>query len=133
MRRLILRATLALFVLSMVGAVETASAQYFGQNKVQYEQFNFKTFETNQFDIYFYPSERQAVEDAARMAERWYDRHSRTFLREFQKRKPLIFYANSPDFQQTNAVQGQLGQGTGGVTESIKERVIMPQIGRAHV
>jgi Tol biopolymer transport system component len=129
MRRLILRATLALFVLSMVGAVGTASAQYFGQNKVQYEQFNFKTFETNQFDIYFYPSERQAVEDAARMAERWYDRHSRTFLREFQKRKPLIFYANSPDFQQTNAVQGQLGQGTGGVTESIKERVIMPLTG----
>jgi Tol biopolymer transport system component len=129
MRRSFVRATLALFVLSMFVAVGPASAQYFGQNKVQYEQFNFKTFETDQFDIYFYPDERQAVEDAARMAERWYDRHSRTFLREFQKKKPLIFYANSPDFQQTNAVRGQLGQGTGGVTESIKERVIMPLTG----
>ncbi len=113
----------------MIGAVGPASAQYFGQNKVQYEQFDFRSFETDQFEIYFYPEEQQAVEDAARMAERWYDRHSRTFLREFQKKKPLIFYANSPDFQQTNAVRGQLGQGTGGVTESIKERVIMPLTG----
>ncbi|PSQ97503.1 MAG: peptidase S9, partial [Bacteroidetes bacterium SW_11_64_17] len=129
MRRYTVRATLVLFVLSMVVAVGPASAQYFGQNKVQYEQFDFQTFETDQFDVYFYPAERQAVEDAARMAERWYDRHSRTFLREFQQKKPLIFYANSPDFQQTNAVQGQLGQGTGGVTESIKERVIMPLTG----
>jgi Tol biopolymer transport system component len=129
MRRFLLRASLALFVLSLFGAVSPASAQYFGQNKVQYEQFNFKTFATDQFDIYFYPEERQAVEDAARMAERWYDRHSRTFLREFQAKKPLIFYANNPDFQQTNAVRGQLGQGTGGVTESIKERVIMPLTG----
>lgn len=123
---------LVVFLLSVflsATTVGTASAQYFGQNKVQYEQFDFKRFGTDHFDVYFYPPERQAVEDVARMAERWYDRHSRTFLREFQKKKPLIFYANSPDFQQTNAVRGQLGQGTGGVTESIKERVIMPLAG----
>jgi dipeptidyl aminopeptidase/acylaminoacyl peptidase len=129
MRRSFVRATLSLFLLSMFAAAGPASAQYFGQNKVQYEQFDFKMFETDQFDVYFYPSEQRAVEDAARMAERWYDRHSRTFLREFQEKKPLIFYANSPDFKQTNAVRGQLGQGTGGVTESIKERVIMPLTG----
>lgn len=129
MRQPSLRTILIFFLLSTFVAVEPASAQYFGQNKVQYETFDFKTFETDRFDIYFYPEERKAVEDAARMAERWYDRHSRTFLREFQKKKPLIFYANSPDFQQTNAVRGQLGQGTGGVTESVKERVIMPLTG----
>jgi hypothetical protein len=120
-----------LFVALLVlgGLPSPSAAQYFGQNKVQYEQFDFRTFQTDQFDIYFYPAEKQAVQDAARMAERWYDRHSRTFLREFQQRKPLIFYANSPDFQQTNAVRGRLGQGTGGVTESLKERVIMPLTG----
>jgi Tol biopolymer transport system component len=106
-----------------------ATAQYFGQNKVQYDDFEFKTYNTDHFDIYFYPEEREAVMDAGRMAERWYQRHSRTFLREFKQRKPLIFYANSADFQQTNAVRGRLGQGTGGVTESIKERVIMPLTG----
>jgi Tol biopolymer transport system component len=129
MRRFLLRASFVLAVLLWGAGVGPASAQYFGQNKVQYDDFNFKTFSTDHFDVYFYPEERQAVTDAGRMAERWYQRHSRTFLREFQERKPLIFYANSADFQQTNAVRGRLGQGTGGVTESIKERVIMPLTG----
>jgi len=127
-RRSFLLSLASLLVVALV-AVPSASAQYFGQNKVQYDDFEFKTFSTDNFDIYFYPEERTAVMDAGRMAERWYQRHSRTFLREFKKRKPLIFYANSADFQQTNAVRGQLGQGTGGVTESIKERVIMPLTG----
>jgi len=129
MRRFKTIFSLIVFLLSAFLLTGTASAQYFGKNKVQYEQFNFKTFGTDHFDIYFYPSEKQVVEDAARMAERWYNRHSRTFLREFQQKKPLIFYANSPDFQQTNVVRGRLGQGTGGVTESVKERVVMPLAG----
>lgn len=129
MRRLALRASVVLMALLTGSLAHPASAQYFGQNKVQYDDFNFKTFSTDHFDIYFYPEEREAVMDAGRMAERWYDRHSRTFLREFRDSKPLIFYANSADFQQTNAIQAQLGQGTGGVTESIKERVIMPLTG----
>ena len=128
MRRFLLRAFVLFFVLAF-GAAGVASAQYFGRNKVQYDDFDFKTFSTENFDIYFYPDEREAVMDAGRMAERWYQRHSRTFLREFKQRKPLIFYANSADFQQTNAIRGQIGQGTGGVTESIKERVIMPLTG----
>jgi hypothetical protein len=129
MRPIVLRSCF-LFVVLLGGVVAgPASAQYFGQNKVQYDDFDFKTFSTDHFDVYFYPEEREAVMDAGRMAERWYQRHSRTFLREFQEQKPLIFYANSADFQQTNAIRGRLGQGTGGVTESIKERVIMPLTG----
>src|SRR6056297_3449710 len=129
MRRLLSPVLPLLVVLFAFGTAGPAAAQYFGQNKVQYDDFDFKTFSTDHFDVYFYPEERQAVTDAGRMAERWYQRHSRTFLREFKQNKPLIFYANSADFQQTNAVRGQLGQGTGGVTESIKERVVMPLTG----
>ena len=113
----------------MVGGALPATAQYFGQNKVQYQDFDFQQFQTDNFEIYFYPEEQEAVMDAGRMAERWYQRHSRTFLREFEQRKPLIFYANDTDFQQTNVIGGQIGQGTGGVTESLKERVVMPLTG----
>lgn len=109
--------------------VGPANAQYFGRNKVQYDKFDFQKFQTDHFEFYLYPEEEVAVKDAARMAERWYQRHSRTFLREFAKRKPVIFYANDADFQQTNAISGSLGQGTGGVTEALKERVIMPLTG----
>jgi Tol biopolymer transport system component len=120
---------LTLFLAGSFLASVPANAQYFGRNKVQYDDFDFQSFKTDHFEFYLYPEEELAVKDAARMAERWYQRHSRTFLREFYERKPVIFYANDADFQQTNAISGTLGQGTGGVTEGLKERVIMPLTG----
>ena len=126
------RFAVAFLMMLISGALLTpgsAEAQYFGRNKVQYDQFDFESFKTDHFEFYLYPEEREAVNDAARMAERWYQRHSRTFLREFYERKPVIFYANDADFHQTNAIGGSIGEGTGGVTESLKERVIMPLTG----
>ena len=105
-----------------------ANAQYFGRNKVQYETFDFRVMTTPHFDIHFYPAESLATADAARMAERWYDRHSSLLNHRFDK-KPLIFYANHPDFQQTNVIGGFISQGTGGVTESARNRVVMPFTG----
>jgi len=101
-------------------------AQYFGRNKVQYDNFDFQVMRTPHFHIYFYPEAAEAIEDAARMAERWYERLARAFQHEFEEPKPLILYANHPDFQQTNTLRGAIGEGTGGVTESLKNRVIMP-------
>jgi Tol biopolymer transport system component len=109
--------------------VSAAQAQYFGRNKVQYDEFDFREFSTDHFRILYYPVERQATSDAGRMAERWYSRHTQTFLRQFSDKKPIIFYANDADFQQTNVIGGQIGQSTGGVTESLKERVTMPLTG----
>ncbi|HET6566346.1 MAG TPA: peptidase S9 [Rhodothermales bacterium] len=121
-------AFLAAFSLAVLSA-SPAAAQYFGRNKVQYDKFQFKVLATEHFDIYYYPVEEQAVQDVARMAERWYERHSRTFLREFKEKKPVIIYANDADFQQTNAIGGFIGEGTGGVTEALKQRVVMPLTG----
>ena len=106
-----------------------AAAQTFGRNKVQYDDFDFRLFRTEHFEIYYYPEAEQAVQDAARMAERWYHRHGQLFARSFAERKPIILYANDADFHQTNVISGTLGEGTGGVTESLKQRVVMPLTG----
>jgi hypothetical protein len=82
----------------------------FRQNKVQYEKFNFKVKTTEHFDIYYYPEEQQAVELAARMAERWYARLSRVLRHELSSRQPIILYAAHPHFQQTNAIQATLAK-----------------------
>ena len=123
----IARAVTGLGALALLLSVPAAaSAQYFGRNKVQYEDRDFWELTTENLVIYFYAEESEAVEDMARMAERWYERFSRIFQHDFEMRKPLILYADHPDFQQTNTITGMIGQGTGGVTESIKDRVIMP-------
>ena len=118
---------LALFATALIAA--PASAQYFGKNKVQYEDFDFQVLETENFRIHFYPEEEQAARDAARMAERWYERHAQTFLHRFDEKKPIILYANDADFQQTNVTESTIGPGTGGFTEPRRERVVMPLTG----
>ena len=114
---------------SLTLTVDVAPAQYFGRNKVQYDQFRFDILPTNHFDLYFYEEAETAARDAARMADRWYQRHSTVFAHELTARRPLIFYANDADFQQTNVIGGSIGQGTGGLTEGLKQRVVMPFTG----
>ena len=101
-------------------------AQYFGRNKVQYERFDFKILKTKHFDVYYYPEFGDIANDAARMAERWYARLSRILNHELKGRQPLILYSSSPHFQQTTAIPGVIGEGTGGVTEAFKRRIILP-------
>ena len=122
------RLTVVLAVLALLGSVAPSSAQYFGRNKVQYERFDFKVLATDHFDIYYYPEEEAAVRLAARMAERWHARLTKLLQHELRGRQPLILYAAHPHFQQTKILDG-IGEGTGGVTESNRRRVIMPFAG----
>ena len=60
------------------------------------------------------------------MAERWRARLGRVLNHELSGRQPLVLYASHPDFEQTNVIQGELGEGTGGVTEAIRRRIVLP-------
>ncbi len=122
------RMAVAVAAVALAGATPLA-AQYFGQNKVQYRNFAFQIIQTDHFEVYYYPAERVAALDAARLAERWYGRLSRILHHEFQGRKPIILYASQSDFQQTNAISGDIGEGTGGVTEFFKHRMVLPFTG----
>jgi Tol biopolymer transport system component len=117
----------AILALTTLGAGPLA-AQYFGQNKVQYRTFDFKIIQTEHFEVYYYPEERAAALDAARMAERGYARLSRILHHQFQGRKPIILYASGSDFQQTN-VTDVGGESVGGVTEFFKHRMVLPFTG----
>lgn len=101
----------------------------FGQNSVQYDEFDFQILQTEHFDVYFYEEERQAAAQAARMAERWYARLSRLLNHELRGRQPLFLYASHPHFRQTTQIFGSPGEGTGGVTEALKRRIVLPLSG----
>ena len=117
----------ALVLLLLLGLPGVLSAQYFGRNKVQYTNFDFKIIQTEHFDVYFYERERVAAMDAARMAERSYARLSKVLNHEFRERKPIILYASHSDFVQTNATQ--VGEGTSGVTDFARNRAVLPFTG----
>ena len=130
MRRFAGARTRSMMLVAMVAAVapSVVQGQYFGRNKVQYQTFDFRVLSTQHYDIHYYPAESTATADAARMAERWYTRLSGIMRQNFN-RKPLVFYADHPDFEQTNVIGGFIDQSTGGVTEAARNRVVMPFTG----
>ena len=119
-------ASVALLMIGLAIFQSPLPGQYFGRNKVQYQKFDFKILKTQHFDVYFYPGFKDAAEQAARMAERWYARFSRVLNHELRGRQPLVLYASGSHFTQTTIIPEILGEGTGGVTESVKRRIILP-------
>ncbi len=122
---MIRRAAALVAIAIAAGSVRPLGAQdYFGQNQVQYTHFTWHTLETDHFLIYYYPAERAAVTDAARMAERAYARLSRILDHKFVEKKPIVLYASRTDFGANN-VTGDLGEAVGGVTEALRHRMLL--------
>ena len=117
----------ALFsILAIIALSGNAQAQYFGQNKVRYKNLKFKVYQTPHFDLYYYMQNDSLVKRFAKESENWYTLHQQVFRDTFTKKNPIILYNNAPEFQQTTAIDGDIGIGTGGVTEAMKNRVVLP-------
>lgn len=95
---------------------------YFGQNQVQYDRLNWRVIETEHFLVHYYPQIADVAPDAARMSERAYARLSRLTAHQFREKKPVLIFGSSGDFAQSN-VFGDLGEGTGGVTDPLRQRM----------
>ncbi len=120
------RTLLAGALAALLGAAAPVEAQYFGRHPVQWERLRFEVLKTQHFDLHYYPEGKEAAEQSGRLAERWRSRLGRILDYDLPGRQPLILYASHPHFQQTNTIGGPPGEGTGGVTESFKRRIVLP-------
>lgn len=103
-----------------------ANAQYFGKNKPSYESFEFEVLQTPNFEIHHYLNNEELVKSLANYSEQWYLMHENVLNNSIEEKNPMIFYNDHADFQQTNAISGSIGVGTGGVTEGFLNRVVLP-------
>ena len=103
-----------------------AQAQYFGRNKPLYKRFDYNVYQTPNFEIYNYFKNDSVIIRISQSAEKWYWMHYQVFRDSIKQKNPLIIYPNQGDFQQTTAISGEIGIGTGGVTEALKNRVVLP-------
>lgn len=111
----------ALALSAMVSAPAGAQA-YFGQNQVQYDHFKWRVLETDHFQIHYYQKTNEIMPDIAKMAERSYARLSVLMGHQFREKKPVLVFASSGDFAQSNTF-GDLGEGTGGATDPLRQRM----------
>ncbi len=119
--------TFGITLFALLVLTRPAPAQYyFGKNKVQYTDFDWRVMETEHFRIYFYQSERELAEIAARSAEDSYRVLADRFNHHIRRPIPLIIYSSSNFFSQTNVIPTLLPENVGGFTEFFKGRVVVP-------
>jgi len=87
--------------------------------------------ESAHFRIYYEDQERELAPVAARIAERGYARLSRLYDHTVRAPIPVLLYGSQSEFRETRAVSSLIGEGTGGLTEFFKRRVIVPATGSA--
>jgi len=105
---------------------------YFGRNKVQYTDFEWKVLKTKHFDIYYYDEMEELAERGAKYAEESYAYLENKFNFAVTRRIPLIFYSSHLHFQQTNVIPNHIPEGVGGFFEFLKGRVVIPSTGNTN-
>ncbi len=110
-------------------ALNSVLAQGFGQNKVQYKDFDWRFIQSEHFDVYFYEGGYDIARFTAEVAESAYVALQNDFQYDLVERVSIITYKSHNDFQQTNVVYSFLSEGIGGVTELFKNRVVVPYEG----
>ena len=115
-----------LITLALVMVGFSLEAQYFGRNKPNYETFEFEVLRSPHFTLYHYLRNEALAGQFLGQAEEWYSLHQHVLRDTIKESNPIVLYGNHADFQQTNTIGGNIGVGTGGVTEAFKNRVVMP-------
>ena len=90
-----------------------------------YEHFDFEVFNTPHFEIHNYLKNDSVLLNLGQLSESWYSRHFAIF-NDTLENSPIILYNNTTDFKQTSVISGIIGVGTGGVTEGLRSRVMIP-------
>jgi hypothetical protein len=115
-----------LAVLLALPGLVAAQGGSFGQNKIQYRDFDWHVLKGDHVDVYYYPAAEGIARLALSYAEVSYDTLSRRFNHRVETRIPLIVYASHTDFEQTNVLPFVPPEGILGVTEFAKRRVTLP-------
>ncbi len=119
-------ATALLLVCGLMLWPSAGAAQYFGKNKVQYRDFNWRIYHSPHFDVYYYTDNRDLLQKVVSFAESAYDQLSQEFDYQIQNPTPLVFYETHSAFEQNNVISNFIPEGLGAFATSIRNRMFLP-------
>ena len=98
----------------------------FGQNKVQYDRFQWSYYQTKHFDIYYTQGGDTIAYFAASKVEEMHEAIADAIGHRLTDRVPIILHNSHAEFEQTNVIRMPLHEAIGGFTEIFKNRIVMP-------
>jgi hypothetical protein len=97
----------------------------FGKNRVQYQKFNWKFYQTENFNTYFSQDGLALGKYVAQVAEEELSGIEEFVEYGLQRRANIVVYNNFDEFQQSNIGLGIDWQNTGGVTKLVNNKIIL--------
>jgi hypothetical protein len=116
----------AVITLTASLAAQTPYIPYYGKNQPRYDHFEWWTYETDHFVIYYYPAIEPHLERMTSYAESAYQHVSSELKYDLAHKVPLILFQTSSEFQQQNVVPGAAQEGVGAFAEPTRQRIVMP-------
>ena len=107
-------------------AAQTGFVPYFGKNRVKYDNFQWRIYTTEHFEIYYYPELEQHLERVASYAESAYQQISSDLKHDLAFKVPMVVFKTQSEFQQQNVMQGDVPEGVAAFAEPQRSRLVLP-------
>jgi hypothetical protein len=107
-------------------AAQTPFVPYFGKNSIHYDRFDWHIYQTDHFEIYYYPELEHHLERIAGYAESAYQQVSSDLHHDLSFKVPLILFKTHSEFEQQNVIPGAVQEGVGAFAEPFRDRMLLP-------
>src|SRR5437868_4512732 len=125
MKRLISLMIVGLAVFMSTGTIAQVNTVEFGKNRIQYQKFKWKYYQTDNFNSYFSQDGLGLGKYVAQIAEEELPSIEEFVEYGLQRRVNIVVYNNYDEMQQSNIGLGIDWQNTGGVTKLVNNKMIV--------
>jgi len=112
-------------IFSSVNSSAQVNTVEFGKNRVQYQKFKWKYYQTENFNTYFSQDGLALGKYVAQIAEEELSGIEEFVEYGLQRRANIVVYNNFDEFQQSNIGLGIDWQNTGGVTKLVNNKIVV--------
>jgi hypothetical protein len=105
---------------------QTPYVPYYGKNRIRYDDFRWKIYTTDHFEIYYYPEIEQHLERVTSYAESAYQQVSADLKHDLAFKVPMVLYKTQSEFQQQNIEPMELPEGVLAFAEPYRDRMVLP-------
>ncbi|MBO9572511.1 MAG: hypothetical protein J7497_09935, partial [Chitinophagaceae bacterium] len=112
-------------ILLTTGALAQVNTVEFGKNRVQYKNFKWQYYQTENFNSYFYENGQTIAKYVAQVAEQELPSLEQFLEYGLQRRANIVIYNDFDDLKQSNIGLNLDWQMTGGITKLVNNKVIV--------
>ena len=116
--------TIFFFAMATIASAQVSSVE-FGKNRVQYKNFKWKYYQTQNINAYFNQDGQEIAKYVAQIAEEELPGIEKFVEYSLQRRANIVIYNTFNDMQQSNIGLGIDWQNEGGITKLVNNKMIV--------